>query len=121
MRGCAVGELKLVYVAGPFSGVDSWAVAENVRNAERVGLEVARAGFFPVIPHANTHLFDRVSGVPDELWIEGTLELMRRCDAVVLVPGWERSKGTAGEIAEALLLKIPIYRSVDELKTGVMA
>ena len=106
-----VSKIKLVYIMGAFTGPDAWTIAENVRAAERVGLEVARAGHMPVIPHANTHLFHGVSEVSDELWYEGTLELMRRCDAAVLVPGWQNSKGTKKEIKEAFLLGLPIYES----------
>lgn len=99
--------MKLVYIAGPFRAATAWGVAENVRAAERVGLEVARVGYMPVIPHANTAHFHGEGD--DDFWIEGTPELLRRCDAVVLVPGWERSSGTRAEITEARLRNIPVY------------
>lgn len=61
----------------------------------------------PVTPHSITA---KMSGVEsDELWVQGTLELMRRCDAVLVLPGYERSEGTKGEIAEAERLKLPIF------------
>lgn len=101
--------MKVVYIAGPFRGETSWEVAENVRAAERVGLEVARLGYMPLTPHANTAHFDGC--LPDAFWLEGTLELLRRCDAVVLVPGWERSRGTKAEIREAEARKIPVFQS----------
>jgi hypothetical protein len=34
---------------------------------------------------------------------------MRRCDLVVVVPGWETSGGTLKEIAEAERLGIPVF------------
>lgn len=106
-------DMIIVYVAGPFRGPTPWDVAQNVMRAKALGLEVARAGFMPLIPHANTDLFD--GQLTDQFWIDGTLALMRRCDAVVLVEGWERSNGTLGEIAEAKRLGIPVCHSVDEL------
>ena len=43
------------------------------------------------------------------LRLAGTLELMRRCDAVVVIPGWEHSTGTKAEIDEAMRLEIPVF------------
>jgi hypothetical protein len=39
---------------------------------------------------------------------------MRRCDAVLLVPGWKLSEGTLGEIKEAKRLEIPVFKELDE-------
>ena len=91
--------MKLVYIAGPYRAPTAWGIALNVRSAERVGLEVARAGAMPLIPHANTAHFH--GECTDELWIDGTLELLRRCDAAVFLPGWPGSNGSRSEWLEA--------------------
>lgn len=100
------GELKLVYIAGPFRGATAWDIAQNVRAAESVGLEVARYGLMPVIPHANTHLFH--GQLTDEFWLRGTLALLRRCDGVMLTSDWTRSTGAIGEAWWALKLRMPV-------------
>lgn len=105
--------MRVVYVAGPFRGPDAWAIKCNIHRAEIVGSAVARAGHMPLIPHANTANFHGFGD--DQFWIEGTLELLRRCDAVVLVHGWENSVGTLGEIAEARKLGIPVFEDVGDL------
>jgi hypothetical protein len=46
---------------------------------------------------------------PDEVWLEGDLELMRRCDAVLLVPGWKQSSGTVAEVTEARRMGLPVF------------
>jgi hypothetical protein len=97
--------IKVVYIAGPFRGATSWQIAENVRNAERYGLEVARLGAMPLIPHANTAHFHGEGD--DQVWIDGTLELLRRCDAAVFIPGWQRSKGSQGEWDECRVRRMP--------------
>lgn len=101
---------KLFYVAGPFRAKkpgSHWEVAENVRRAERVGFKVAQAGGFPVIPHANTANFE--GELDDMFWLDGTLEMLRRCDAVVMAPGWIRSTGAKRERAEALSMGLPVF------------
>ncbi len=103
----------LVYVAGPFRASTAWGVAENVRAAERVGLQVARAGAYPIIPHANTANFN--GECSDDLWLAGTIELMRRCDGIVMMPLWRKSSGARAEHDEAVVLRMSVmYCDVDD-------
>jgi hypothetical protein len=95
----------VIYIAGPYRAPTAWGISENVRAAERVGLEVARAGAMPLIPHANTAHFH--GECTDELWIEGTLELLRRCDAAVFLPNWHHSTGSRGEWEECMRRHMP--------------
>lgn len=107
--------MKVVYVAGPFRGKTPWDVELNIRHAEELALAVARAGAMPLCPHTMTRYFDRQC--TDEFWLIGTLELLRRCDAIILTDTWEKSEGAAGEKKEALLKNMPIFyeESFDEL------
>lgn len=93
---------------------DRWDVAQNVRRAEALGLEVARLGAMPLIPHANTHLFDGQQ--TDQFWIDGTLELLKRCDALVTTEDWTHSSGARGEVTYALDNAIPVFHCLDDLK-----
>jgi hypothetical protein len=107
--------MKLVYCAGRFSAPTRAEVEANIAQAVDVALEVARAGFMPVCPHANTAHPDFEQVQPYRFWIEGTRELLKRCDAMVLVPCFEGSAGTLGEIETAHEMGIPIFHSVAEL------
>ena len=40
--------------------------------------------------------------LPDSFWLEATLELLRRCDLVVMMENWEESTGARGEHDEAI-------------------
>lgn len=104
---------RVIYVAGPFRSPTHWGIVENVRRAEAAALEVWKRGAIALCPHLNTANFQ--GALPDGAWLYGTLELMRRCDAVVLVEGWESSSGTMTEIAEAETLGIPVLSSLDQL------
>jgi hypothetical protein len=98
----------LIYIAGPYRAPTTWEIDRNIVAARELGAHVARMGAYPVIPHSNTAHFDGLA--PDELWLDGTLELLRRCDAVALVEGWGRSSGARGEVREADRRGIPIFR-----------
>lgn len=108
----------LIYVAGRYRAATREAVAANIEAARQVGIEAARLGWYPVIPHANTAHMEHDLSHGDEFWLAGTLELMTRCDAVVLVPGWETSVGTAGEIAKADQIHLPVFRALDTLPSA---
>jgi hypothetical protein len=106
--------MKVVYVAGPFRGKTAWEVCQNVNRAEELSFKVAEAGAMPLCPHTNTRNFD---GTKDgQFWLDGTMELMRRCDAMIMTEDWTRSSGARGEFAEMTKLGKPIFYSIDELE-----
>ena len=102
----------VVYVAGPYRGKNAWEVEQNIRLAEGVGFRVAQMGAMPLIPHTNTRFFSGT--LTSQFWIDGALELLRRCNAVVLCWGWGSSEGSVGEYDEALRLGIPIFETNSE-------
>lgn len=87
---------QVVYVAGPFRGPNHWEVEQNIRRAEEVALACWRLGFPTICPHTNTRFFD--GAAEDHLWLEGDIEILKRCDIVVLTPDWERSSGARAEV-----------------------
>lgn len=108
--------MPAVYVAGPYRASTSLGVELNIKAAQAVGLQACYKGWTPLIPHANTAFFDVIEPkLGDDFWLTATMELLRRCDAVVLCPGYSRSAGTLGEIEEAKRLGLPIYSTIDAL------
>ena len=105
--------MKVVYIAGPYRARTPWLVELNIRRAEYMALTVARLGASPLCPHTNARFFQGV--LPDSYWINATLELMRRSDAVMLVQGWQQSEGSRGEVNEAKRLGIPIFDGIEQL------
>lgn len=108
--------MKLVYVAGPFTAADRSGVQRNIAAAEAIGLEVARLGACPVVPHSNTSHPNYEAIQPYAFWIEATMELLRHCDALVTVPGWEASTGARGEVEEAARLRTPTFHTIEGLE-----
>lgn len=109
--------MKLVYIAGPYRAATPWGVEQNIRAAEDVAVRVHKAGMFAVCPHANSR---HMEGIADDAhFLAGTLEMMRRCDAVLLVPGWEKSSGSRAELEEAKRLNIPVFDGKDGVDDAV--
>jgi len=100
--------MRVAYIAGPYRSKTVHGVVENIRRAEAVALKYWRIGYAVVCPHKNTALFDGTC--PDETWLEGDLEILARCDTVVMMKGWEKSQGAAEELQHAQsLAKIIIF------------
>jgi hypothetical protein len=106
--------MKVVYVAGPFRGPNAWEIEQNIRRAETLALEVWRLGAAVLCPHTNTRFFQ--GAADDAVWLDGDLELLARCDAVMFTADWERSSGARAERDHALKLNIPTFHDLEALK-----
>lgn len=107
--------MRLIYVAGKFRGADGWSLTGNVRLAEALAFEIAKTGAVPVCPHSMYVSFDRT--LNDQYWLEATLALLSRCDAILMCPSWEVSEGARGEHAFAKRVGMPIFYNVPEMQT----
>ena len=101
--------MKLLYIAGRYRGISDEQIKLNIEAAKYFGLLAIEMGWYPVIPHMNTTHMEKLTSLGDAFFIDGTLELMGRCDAVLMIPGWEPSVGASAEHHRAKRLGIPIY------------
>jgi len=106
--------MKVIYVAGPFRGPSAWDIEENIRRAERLALEVWRMGAAALCPHTNTRFFQNAA--PDSVWLDGDLELLSRCDGLLLTSDWERSAGARAEVVHAQSLQLPVFFTLDDVR-----
>src|SRR4030042_1447614 len=107
--------MKIIYIAGPYKDPTRYGVLCNIMRAREAALDVWQLGHAALCPHSNTAFFGGARGILDSAWYEGDLEMLRRCDGVYLVDGWENSRGTLEEIDLAQELGLPIYQSREEL------
>ena len=105
--------MKIVYVIGRYRATTEHGVVENIRAAEAVAIEVWKAGAAALCPHKNTALLGGV--VPDESFLAGDIEMLRRCDAAICVPGWETSAGSIGEMKVCADIGMPVFLEIAEL------
>ena len=107
------GEMKLVYVAGPYRGksrnklINKLQVIRNIIEARMVARDLWKQGYAVICPHSNTALFD--GSVPDETVLKGDIEILSKCDLVVLIKNWYKSSGTKDEIEFAKYVGISVY------------
>lgn len=106
--------MRVIAIAGPYRAPSEWEVTANIRRAEAVALAVWKLGAAALCPHKNTAYFG--GAAPDEVWLEGALEMLRRCDAVLAVEGWQKSEGATLEITCAQEASIPVFYELETLE-----
>lgn len=81
-----------------------------MRIAEERALELWRHGVPVICPHTNTRFFQ--GAAPDNVWLKGYIEILKRCDALLTVDRFAHSKGTLTEIGEAVRCHINVFYDV---------
>lgn len=107
----------VIYISGLFSSkaepYSFWEQECNVRVAEVEALAVWRAGHVALCPHTLTRNY--AGTLPYETWLTGELELLSRCDGMLLLRGWQDSPGARREKAHAESLGIPVSEDLQGL------
>lgn len=97
---------RYVYVAGPYTGDEE----ANVVRALEAGTKLLGAGLYPYIPHLS-HYWEAKYPHHYDVWMELDFGWIRRCDAVLKLPG--ASKGADREVDLARHLELPVFHTVD--------
>lgn len=107
--------LQVIYIAGPYRADNAWDREENIRAAERLALEVWRLGHAALCPHTNNRYFE--GALPDNVFLDGDIAMLLRCDAVLMTPDWERSIGASRERDIAIRNGIPVFETLAALRS----
>ena len=110
-------KIRIVYIAGPYRAPTIDGIMRNIVAAREVAIQVWKAGLIPLCPHLNSACMDGV--VSDQVFLDGDLAILARCDAVLCVSGYQDSDGARTEVAFANDNEIPIYDTIEELKHDV--
>lgn len=92
----------LIYTAGPYSqtaGVGT--VEENIQKATDIAAELWNMGYTVLCPHMNSAGLEKLTTLSNKDFVDRDLEMVERCDAIVMIPGWESSLGAVRELEHA--------------------
>ena len=109
--------MSIIYVAGPYSADNVIDVLKNIGRGQQVCANLFDYGFNPFCPWHDHHF---ITDNPEcdasiERFYEYSIEFLKVSDAVFLVDGWEKSKGTLKEIEIANKYGIPVFEYITDL------
>jgi hypothetical protein len=110
--------MRIVYLAGAYSGATLMEVNRNIQEARNVALTLAKRRIPFLCTILQTAHFDTVLGEHDpgyEHWINVSLEVLKRCDAIFLIPNWQQSKGANLEREAAIARRMPVFEDIEVL------
>lgn len=91
--------MQSVYISGPLTTDTSEGEQENVRRALQTASRYYEKGYAVFCPHAQIYWIDREfkPNLKYEDWLAVDLYWLTKCDVVVFLSGWERSRGSTIE------------------------
>lgn len=100
--------MDVLYVAGPFSALTPEGVAANVAEAVAFGQKIRELGALPLVPHVAV-----VQTEDYEAAMKECFEMIRRADAVILMPKWHLSPGAVREHYFAKTRGMVVFESLE--------
>ncbi|MFO8011974.1 MAG: DUF4406 domain-containing protein [Phycisphaerae bacterium] len=97
-----MSETKRIYVSGPMTGREALNFPAFHAAAERF----AEAGWRVSNPALN---FGGRTDLPREVYLRADVSMLAKCDAIALLPGWQRSRGATLEAVLAAELGLRFF------------
>lgn len=100
-----------IYIAGPITGIKPTVYK---RNFARACEEVLSQGHAPISPIGNT-----ADPRDKDEWVgymRAGLKQLLDCDAILMIDGWEKSRGARIEFWTAATLGMPIFKMGEKLR-----
>lgn len=96
--------MKLYYFAHPYTG----NYAENYDLCMERSNKLLDLGYYHINPLTHSVPLHEMKERSDEFWYEFDLEILKRCDGIILAPKWNLSKGCKLEFVKAKELGLEI-------------
>ena len=104
--------MRLIYVAGKYSGKNFEEISKNIISAKKAAIELLKNGWAVITPHLNTchfELYEKYIGYTHKDWLKMDVVMLERCDAIFMLKNWKDSKGAKIELDFAREHEIKIY------------
>ena len=98
--------MNVMFICGPYRAASDAEILENIHRAEAWARKFWADGIAVICPHKNSAMMG--GDIPEDIFLSGYIEILRRCDILFVMPGWEKSEGARTEIKEARRLKMDI-------------
>jgi hypothetical protein len=95
-------EIETVYLSGPMSGLPD----NNWPAFKQATMDLRSAGFTVISPH------ETIQTAEGAAWtdcLRADIAAMLEAEAIILLPGWPKSRGARLELHIALALEMPAY------------
>lgn len=99
--------MKIIYISGQYRNETMGGTFRNIMHARDVAVRLWNEGWVVICPHLNTFLMDGLC--PDNTWLQGDLEILKRCDAIFILRGWSASEGAKREIEVAIEKGLSVF------------
>jgi len=108
--------MKRVYIAGPYSADNVLDVLKNIGIGEDMGATLFSLGFAPFVPwHDKDFILRRpMDDFSVENFYNYSLAWLEVSDAMLVLSGYESSKGTVKEIEFAEERGIPVFYGLND-------
>lgn len=100
---------QLIFVSGKYTG----DVKENMAKALEAGVEIINRGHTPVIPHTMFNGMDDIVSYNEIM--DCCIALIRQCDGVLFLEGWQDSNGARIEFLAANAFWRQLYFGVEDI------
>ena len=99
--------MRQAYLSGPYSAATDALILINLQRVLRAALRLTKAGWLTVIPHCSmSHETDWPSALLKDKLLLRELNIKR--DAIIMLPGWEDSRGSRQEKQWAEEMGLPV-------------
>ena len=99
--------MKVIYVAGRYRADSDEGLYQNIQHARTEARKLWMKGWAVICMHTANAFMSGNEG--DLVFLEGDLEILRRCDAIYMLDGSSLSLGAIDEAVLARELGLEIY------------
>ena len=102
--------MKIIFIAGPYFEGNSSKIEKNIREAEKYQITLANHGIGFFCPHNHTEHFEKKAKAPEDFYRKLDMVFLKKvADAILVIPGWEKSEGARAEVKWAKKNKMKMF------------